>query len=88
MYKERKLNLDKVRQYCNKELVKLSLVYNQVIEIIDDKFITSKMKKQECQKILKSNNFSFVPVYKNERIQYTNGKTYRTRRPKYVGLDE
>ena len=46
------------------------------------------MKKQECQKILKSNDFSFMPVYKNERIQYTNGKTYRTRRPKYVGLDE
>lgn len=88
MYKERKLNLDKVRQYCNKELVKVSLVYNQVIEIIDDIFNTSKMKKQECQKILKSNDFSFVPVYKNERIQYTNGKSYRTRRPKYVGLDE
>ena len=38
--------------------------------------------------MLNLNSFTFIPVFKNQAIQYTNGKTYRTRRSKYVGLDE
>ena len=52
-------------------------------------FNTSKMKKQECQKLLESKNYSLLLIYDNEgRPIYTEGKTYRSRRPKYVGLDE
>ncbi len=88
-FKERKQNLDKVRQYCNKELMKVSIIYCQVVELIDDQFNTSKMKKQECQKLLASKNYSLVPKRNPDgRTIYTNGKTYRSRRPKYVGLDE
>lgn len=92
-FKERKNNLDKVRQYCNKELVKVSLIYNQVIQIIDDKFITSKLKKFECQIVKKNDNYKFVPIIITQttgqkRIQYTNGKTHRSRRPMYQNLDD
>ena len=86
---ERKQNLDKVRQYSNKELVKVSLIYNQVVELIDDQFNTPRMKKQECQKLLQLKNYSLLLQLNNEgRPKYTSGKTHRSRRPKYVGLDE
>ena len=88
-FKTRKKNLDNVRCYCNKELVKVSLIYSQVVQIIDDIFNTSKIKKEECKAILKSNNYSFILQYDHEgRILYKDGKNWRTRRPKYVGLDE
>ena len=49
-FKERKQEyLDKVRQYCNKELMKVSIIYCQVVELIDDQFITSKMKNKNVK---------------------------------------
>ena len=69
-FKERKQNLDKVRQYCNKELMKVSIIYCQVVELIDDQFNTSKMKKQECQKLLEIKNYSLVPKISPEGRKY------------------
>ena len=70
--------------------MKVSIIYCQVVELIDDQFNTSKMKKQECQKLLETKNYLLVPKkdINTGRIVYTNGKTYRSRRPKYIGLDE
>jgi hypothetical protein len=89
-FQKQKQNLDKVRRYCNKELVKISLIYNQVVDIINDVLGTSTLKKQECQKIMKLDNYIFIPMRdkKDNRILYTEGKTWRSRRVRYQGLDE
>jgi hypothetical protein len=92
-FRERKQNLDKVRQYCNKELVKVSLIYNQVVQVIDDQFITPRLKKNECRIVKENNDYKFIPIMINQpngqkRIQYTNGKTYRSIRPMYHYLDD
>ena len=84
------LNLENVRKYCNKELTKVSLVYNQVVEIIDDYYYTSVIKKEESKKAIDQNNFNFTCVInKNLNRPYIKrtGKSYRSNRNHYLELD-
>ena len=86
-FDEINLNIHKVRLYCNKELLKISLIYNQVVDIIDVHGNTSSLKKIQCKKMLDNESYSFEPIEVDGRIKYI-GKTYRSRRPAYIGLDE
>jgi hypothetical protein len=47
------LKLDKVRIYCNVELCKVSCIYNQSVQIINDLFETPGMNKKICAEELK-----------------------------------
>ena len=87
-FKKMKQNLDKVRRYCNKELVRVSITYKQVVEVIDDIFHTPRLKQQECKKIMKIDNYTFVPMRDGVgRLRITKGRNYRSRRSLYKGLD-
>ena len=87
-FKKMKQNLDKVRRYCNKELVRVSITYKQVVEVIDDIFHTPRLKQQECKKIMKLDNYTFVPMRNDDgKLRITKGRNYRSRRSLYKGLD-
>ena len=87
-FKKMKQNLDKVRRYCNKELVRVSITYKQVVEVIDDIFHTPRLKQQECKKIMKIDNYTFVPMRNDDgQLRITKGRNYRSRRSLYKGLD-
>jgi hypothetical protein len=87
-FKKMKQNLDKVRRYCNKELVRVSITYKQVVDVIDDIFHTPRLKQQECKKIMKIDNYTFVPMRDGVgRLRITKGRNYRSRRSLYKGLD-
>jgi len=87
-FKKMKQNLDKVRRYCNKELVRVSITYKQVVEVIDDIFHTPRLKQQECKKIMKLDNYTFVPMRNDDgKLRITKGRNHRSRRSLYKGLD-
>ena len=87
-FKKMKQNLDKVRRYCNKELVRVSITYKQVVEVIDDIFHTPRLKQQECKKIMKLDNYTFVPMRNDDgKLRITKGRNHRSRRSLYNGLD-
>ena len=87
-FKKMKQNLDKVRRYCNKELVRVSITYKQVVEVIDDIFHTPRLKQQECKKIMKIDNYTFVPMRNDDgKLRITKGRNHRSRRSLYKGLD-
>ena len=87
-FKKMKQNLDRVRRYCNKELVRVSITYKQVVEVIDDIFHTPRLKQDECQKIMKLDNYTFVPLRNGDgTLRITKGKNHRSRRSLYKGLD-
>ena len=84
------LNLENVRKYCNKELTKVSLVYNQVVEIVDNHYFTSVIKKEESKKAIDEGNFNFTCIISNQTnrpyVKRT-GKSYRSNRNHYLELD-
>ena len=87
-FKKMKQNLDKVRCYCNKELVRVSIIYKQVVEVIDDIFHTPRLKEYDCHRIMKLNNYTFVPLRNDVgTLRITKGRNYRSRRSLYEGLD-
>jgi len=86
-FKKRKQNLDKVRRYCNKEVVRISITYKQVVHVIDDIFHTPRFRQKECQKIMKVDNYTFVPLRNaDDTLKITNDRT-RARRSLYKLLD-
>lgn len=86
-FKKRKQNLDKVRRYCNKELVRISVTYKQVVDVIDDIFHTPKFRQKECQKIMKVGNYTFIPLRNaDDTLKITKDRT-RARRSLYKLLD-
>ncbi len=48
--------LEKVRKYCNKELCKISGVYNQAVSLIDGRYETPRFNKDLCKEELKKKN--------------------------------
>ena len=50
------MKVERVRIYCNKELCKISAIYNQGVEIIDGSYNTPKFNKEKCKKELLKKN--------------------------------
>ena len=44
--------IDRVRKYCNVELMKLSLVFNQCVSVITDHFDTDSINSKRCKTYL------------------------------------
>lgn len=87
-FQKMKQNLDRVRRYCNKELVRVSITYKQVVEVIDDIFHTPRLKQNECQKIMKIDNYTFVPMRNDDgKLRIAKGRNHTSRRSLYKGLD-
>ena len=87
-FQKMKQNLDRVRRYCNKELVRVSITYKQVVEVIDDIFHTPRLKQNECQKIMKLDNYTFVPMRNDDgKLRIAKGRNHTSRRSLYKGLD-
>jgi hypothetical protein len=50
------MKAERVRIYCNKELCKISGIYNQSVDLIDGAYNTPKFNKQRCKKELLKKN--------------------------------
>ena len=58
------MKVDRVRIYCNKELIKISGIYNQGVDMIDGMYQTPKFNKEKCKKeLLKENCGELRPQY-------------------------
>ena len=50
------MKVERVRIYCNKELIKISSIYNQGVDLIDGMYQTPKFNKEKCKKELLKEN--------------------------------
>ena len=58
------MKVERVRIYCNKELIKISAIYNQGVDLIDGMYQTPKFNKEKCKKeLLKKNCGELKPQY-------------------------
>jgi len=58
------MKVERVRIYCNKELIKISRIYNQGVDLIDGMYQTPKFNKEKCKKeLLKENCGELRPQY-------------------------
>ena len=58
------MKVERVRIYCNKELIKISGIYNQGVDLIDGMYQTPKFNKEKCKKeLLKKNCGELLPQY-------------------------
>ena len=58
------MKVERVRIYCNKELIKISGIYNQGVDLIDGMYQTPKFNKEKCKKeLLKKNCGELKPQY-------------------------
>jgi len=70
--------LNRVRIYCNKELLKVSIIYGQSVQIIDNAYNTHSMDKKKSNYYLKNGKCDFMvqldnslrPVVINNQIQF------------------
>ena len=81
-------NIHRVRLYCNKELMNVCIIYNQIVHIIDSIFATPKMNTKSCKLLADKKNYSFNVVYctKGLMVQRIKGCGGYTRN-QYHGLD-